>query len=105
MSEHEPEQAPEQAPDVVAPLFPTEHVLNTSQAFFQRLLGEGMQIKFVAVIVTPRGPLPAPEATVINFTKEGWERFKQAVEADGVLPPAIETAIHIPGGLLNGEPR
>jgi hypothetical protein len=103
--DREPETIDVDLPATTAPVFPTEHVLSSSQVFFQRMIGGGMQLKFVAVIMSPRGPLPAPEATVINLTPDGWEVFKRIVAADGVVPPQVETALHIPGGLLNGEPH
>jgi hypothetical protein len=94
-----------EVPAITTPTFPVEQTLNNSQAFFQRTIGGGMLLKVVPLITTPRGVLPAHEATVIVFSADGWDRFKRAVAADGDAPPQVETALHIPGGLLNGEGR
>lgn len=88
-------------PDVTAPVFPSEHTLNNSAAFFQRAVGGGMLLKFAALVQTPVGFQPAPEAVVVVFNEAGWERFKALVARDGVASP-IETVRTFPGGLLNG---
>lgn len=91
-------------PAATAPTFPVEHTLNNSHTFYQRTVGGGMDLKFVALVTLPDGRnIPSPEATVIRFGPEPWERFKREVEADGDKP-RIETVRHFPGGLLNGDP-
>jgi hypothetical protein len=90
-------------PAVTAPTMPVEHTLTNSHTFYQRTVGGGMQVKFLPIVMTPSGAVPAPEAYVIVFNPDGWERFKREVAADGVKPPTIETARHFPGGLLNGD--
>lgn len=89
-------------PSVTAPTFPIEHVLNNSHTFFQRTIGGGMDLKFVALVATQHGNMPAPDATVVRFNAESWDRFKRECMADGDKP-RIQTVRHFPGGLLNGE--
>jgi hypothetical protein len=106
MSDDEPEveQIEFEVPAVTAPTLPTEHVLNNSVNFFQRLVGGSMQLKFVPLVVLPDGrSVPAPEAYVVLFNPDSWERFKREVAADGMKAPGIETVRHFPGGLLNGD--
>lgn len=93
-----------EVPAITSPTFPAEVTLNNSHAFFQRTIDGGMIVKFVPLVPTAHGNMPAHEATCVVFSGEGWERFKRTVQADGVAPPQVETALHIPGGLLNGEP-
>lgn len=90
-------------PAVTAPTFPVEHALNNSVTFFQRTIDGGMDVKFVALVTLPDGRnLPSPEATVIRFNPQAWERHKREVAADGEKSK-IETVRHFPGGLLNGD--
>lgn len=89
-------------PAVTSPIMPVEHTLTNSHTFYQRTIDGGMLVKFLPIVMTPSGGVPAPEAYVVTFNADGWERFKREVAADGVKPPAIETARHFPGGLLNG---
>lgn len=90
-------------PATTAPTLPTEHTLNNSATFYQRRVDGGMIVKFVPIVMTPNGAVPAPDAYCVSFSVDGWERFKREVAADGVKPPSIETVRHFPGGLLNGD--
>jgi hypothetical protein len=98
--ELEEEVAPEEQIQVTAPVFPWEIVLNSSQTFFQRLPGGGMQIKFAPAVRTPNGAMPMPPGIVVEFGNVGWERFKEEVAADGEKRPTIGTAITVPGRTL-----
>lgn len=102
-SDDELEQVELEIPDVTAPVMPTEHTLNNSHTFYQRTIGGGMLLKFVPLVARGDGSVvPAPEAYVVAFSPEGWERFKREVSLDGVTPPRVETVRTFPGGLLNG---
>lgn len=102
MNEHEPEQVEVEVPAQTAPTLPVEHFLHYSATFYQRQIGGGMLVKFVPLVATPAGNVPAPEAYCVEFSPEGWDRFKREVAADGARGPVIETARHVPGGFLNG---
>jgi hypothetical protein len=90
-------------PAVTAPVFPWEITLNESAAFYQRLIGGGMAVKFVAVAMTPQGWAPLPPGVVIIFTDKAWERFQREVAAGGEKAPVVETATAIPRLHLNGD--
>lgn len=90
-------------PAVTAPTFPWEIMLNESAVFYQRLIGGGMAVKFVAVAMTQGGWAPLPPGVVIVFNDKTWERFKREVAADGEKAPMIETATHVPRLHTNGE--
>lgn len=102
MSADDERDVEHELPPVTAPTFPTEHVLNDSHTFFQRVVSGGMLVKFVPLVHTRGGVVPAPDAYCISFSPEGWERFKTEVLADGAKAPVIETARSFPGDLLNG---
>lgn len=108
--EHEPEDAKlngdsveVEIPEMTAPVFPTESTLTNSHTFFQRTVGGGMTLKFVPLIALPDGrTLPDTHATCVQFSAEGWERFKRSIAADGV-ESRIVTARGFPEGFIRGE--
>ena len=89
-------------PAQTAPVFPIETLLHNSACFFQRTMGGGMHMKVVALIATPNGHVPAPDATVVEFSAAGWDGFKEQVARDGARS-TIETVRTFPGGMLNGS--
>lgn len=73
-----------------APDLPWEMTLKQSKAFFQRVPGKGMILKFVPAV----GQQIMPPAVTVQFDQEGWERFKKLVQADGEM-----VALHTPNGV------
>lgn len=96
----EEQQSP---PAVERPTMPTETVLRNSATFYRRRADGVMELAFCPVATLPGGQQAlVPEAFVIEFHGDAWERFKREVLADGVKPPTIETVQGLPPGLRNG---
>jgi len=81
-----------------APVFVSELVMGGHVHWLQKLPGGGMQLKLCAAMPSPQGPRLQMPAYVFEFTREGWENFKRAVEADGDVSP-IAIATHLPPGV------
>lgn len=69
------------------PRLPYELTLNSSWTHFQPRDDDGMVLVFTPGAQTPAGVMFAPPQVRIQFSADGWERFKQTVAADGAASP------------------